>query len=78
MKLPEIDKFPNECLGYYHVTIFMYRLFMFCFNNGLVSEVWTKAIIAPVPKPGKDMYEPLNYIGISLLSCKGKVYSALI
>ena len=44
----------------------------------MVPTDWTKAVISPVLKPGKDPHEPLNYRGISSLSCMGKVYSALI
>ena len=72
------DKVPNECLNYYNITLFMYHFFKLCFDNSVVPVEWTKAIIAPVPKQGKDPYEPLSYRGISLLSCIGKVYSALI
>ena len=72
------DKVPNECLNYYNITLFMYNFFKLCFDNSVVPVDWTKAIIAPVPKQVKDPYEPLSYRGISLLSCIGKVYSALI
>ena len=40
---------------------------------------WRKAIIIPILKdPSSDKRTPLNYRGISLLSCISKVYSALV
>ena len=52
-------------------------LFLLCFDNSVVQFKWTKAI-SPVPKHLKDPYEPLTYRGISLLSCNGEVYGAVI
>ena len=41
--------------------------------------MWQKSIIKPIPKgSGKDPYVPLNYRGISLISCVSKVYSSLL
>ena len=38
-----------------------------------------KSIVSPIPKSGtKDPHTPLNYRGISLLSCLSKVYSSLL
>ena len=56
----------------------MFHFFSYCFEHGVVPTDWTKAIISPVLKPGKDPHEPLNYRGNSLLSCMGKIYIALI
>ena len=58
--------------------IYLYDLFDFCFKNGKVPSIWTKAVIAPIHKSGKDPYEPLNYRGISLLSCVGKLYTSVL
>ena len=73
-----MDLLPNEIIKSNSIQIFMFHFFSYCFENGVVPTDWTKAIISPVLKPGKDPHEPLNYRGISLLSCMGKVYSALI
>ena len=73
-----MDLLPNEIIKSNSIHIFMFHFFSYCFENGVVPTDWTKAIISPVLKPGKDPHEPLNYRGISLLSCMGKVYSALI
>ena len=45
----------------------------------MIPKVWSKAIIAPIPKGGdKDPCQPLNYRGISLLSCVGKLFTYII
>ncbi len=44
-----------------------------------MPTVSLKAIITPIPKSSsKDPYVPLNFIGISLLSCVGKGFSGII
>ena len=45
----------------------------------MVPGVWQQAVISPIPKSAsKDPCVPLNYRGISMLSCFYKVYSSLI
>ncbi len=59
--------------------LLLYNLFTKCFEFGIVPTIWLKALILPVPKSAsKDPYVPLNYRGISLLSCVSKVFSGLI
>ncbi len=49
------------------------------FESCILSSVWLKAVINPIPKgPNKDRYIPINYRGISLLSCVGKGFSGII
>ena len=44
-----------------------------------IPDMWRLAIIKPIPKSGQNSkYEPLGYRGISLLSCIGKIYSAIL
>ena len=72
-----IDKIPNEVHKEIHETLL--KLFSFCFKNGIVPDIWSKAIIKPIPKnSNKDLYVPLHYRGISLLSCVGKLYTSLL
>ena len=55
------------------------NLFHYIFENGIVSSVWLRAIINPIPKgSGKDPYVPINYRGISLLSCISKCYTSIM
>ena len=74
-----IDLIPNEILKREEVEDLLCALFNSCFNSGLVPSVWVRALVKPIPKGAdKDPYIPLNYRGISLLSCVGKCYSSLL
>ena len=53
-------------------------MFNYCFVNHTVPHEWSKSRITPILKPNKDKFKPLNHRGISLLSCVGKLYSALL
>ena len=73
------DKIPNEVIKNKSITSLLLNFFQKCFDSSLVPSVWLKSIITPIPKNAqKDPYTPLNYRGISLLSCVSKVYSSLI
>ena len=49
------------------------------FESGKISLLWKRCNITPVPKSAmKDPHVPINYRGISLLSCVGKMYSSLL
>ena len=67
------DCVPNEVLKCKEIHDFLFNLFQCCFENGMVPSMWRKALIKPIPKgSAKDPYVPLNYRGISLLSCVSK------
>ena len=45
----------------------------------MTPTIWLKTIIVPIPKSAtKDPHVPLNYRGISLLSCVLKAYSGIL
>ena len=68
------DKIPNEVIKNKSITSLLFKFFQKCFDSSLVPSVWLKSIITPIPKNAhKDPYTPLNYCGISLLSCVSKV-----
>ena len=74
-----IDFIPNEVLKCKSVLTFLHVFFQSCFDSGCVPSIWQKSIIKPIPKSSdKDPYLPLNYRGISLISCVSKAYSALL
>ena len=53
------------------------RLFNVILGNSLIPEEWCLGIIMPLHKSG-DRSNPDNYRGITLLSCLGKLFSALL
>ncbi len=56
----------------------LYTLFSKYFDMCLLPSVLLKAVINPIPKgANKDPLVPLNYRGISLLSCVGIVFSGI-
>ena len=53
------------------------KLFNLVFASNAKINQWTLAIITPIHKSGPKM-DPNNYRGISILSCLGKLYSAIL
>ena len=73
------DEIPNEVIKCKAFTRVLYLLIKKCFHTSMVPSCWKKAIIKPIPKgSNKDPYVPLNYRGISLISCVAKTYSSLL
>ena len=73
------DMIPNEVLKQDGLRRLLLEFVNMCFINNVIPSVWRKAIIAPIPKSSsKDPCVPLNYRGISLLSCIYKLYSSLL
>ena len=74
-----VDCIPNECLKNENAEYLLQRYFNACFKSQKVPTVWLRAIISPIPKSNKnDPRVPLNYRGISLLSCVSKIYTSII
>ncbi len=74
-----IDKIPNEVIKCKEIRLTLFSLFNACFRTSIVPSIWGKAIIKPIPKGAdKDPYLPLNYRGISLISCLSKAYAAIL
>ena len=73
------DMIPNEVLKHLGLRKLMLDFLNFCFLHNVIPSIWRKAIIAPIPKSAaKDPCVPLNYRGISLLSCIYKMYSSIL
>ena len=47
-------------------------------RTGKFPEDWHKAVIIPIPKPGKDKTEATNYRPIALTSCICKTMERMI
>lgn len=78
-KATGVDSVPNEVLKHEGILIALYRVFSHLFDTGLVPSMWLNGIINPIPKgAGKDPYVPLNYRGITLLSCVAKTYTSML
>ena len=74
-----VDNIPNEVLKNHNVMLLLYYFYVKCFEFCMLPSVWLKAVIVPVPKSStKDPFVPLNYRGISILSCVCKVFSGII
>jgi hypothetical protein len=74
-----IDQIPYEVFRNNDVMKILFNMYRKCFIQGKIPSSWRKAIIAPIFKNGKkDPHEPLNYRGISLLSCISKGFTNII
>merc|ERR1711895_220272 len=68
------DNIPNEILKLPQLASLLLHLYNMCFARGIIPDQWRKATIVPIPKISlKYPYVPLNYRGISLLSCVYKL-----
>ena len=73
------DVIPNEVLKQEGIRELVLRFVNMCFVNNIIPTVWRASVIAPIPKSSsKDPCVPLNYRGISLLSCFYKLYTSLL
>ena len=73
------DLIPNEVLKHEGIRELLLNFVNLCFVNNIIPTVWRQSVIAPIPKSSsKDPCVPLNYRGISLLSCFYKLYTSLL
>lgn len=73
------DSLSNEiikCLVETNPRIIL-KLFNLVFDSNAKIEQWAMAILTPILKSGPKM-DPSNYRGISILSCLGKLYTAIL
>ena len=78
-KATGLDNIPNNVLKHPSVMQLLHVLFTKIFDSCILPSVWLKSIINPIPKgSNKDPLVPMNYRGISLLSCVGKLFSGII
>ena len=70
---------PNEILRHEGIKNLLLDFVNMCFMYNVIPSVWRMSIISPIPKSSsKDPCVPLNYRGISLLSCFYKMYTSLL
>ena len=74
-----LDLIPNEVLKQADMRDIILNFNNKYFNCQLIPSAWQKSVIKQIPKSAsKDPCVPLNYRGISLMSCFYKIYSGLI
>ena len=54
------------------------KLFNIVLENGIVPTEWTVGLIRPLYKKKGNPTDPNNYRGITLLSCFGKLFTAVL
>ena len=54
------------------------RYFNIVLNSGIIPEEWCIGVIIPIYKNKGADTDPDNYRGITLLSCVGKLFTALL
>ena len=54
------------------------HIFNTIFQTGKFPKSWKEATIVPIPKPGKDNTDPLNYRPIALTSCLCKTMERMV
>ncbi|GFN99155.1 RNA-directed DNA polymerase from mobile element jockey [Plakobranchus ocellatus] len=63
---------PESCL---HTLV---KLFNNIWTTGDIPPSWREASVVPIPKPGKDPYDPSNYRPIALMSCLCKTLERMV
>ena len=73
------DSIPYEATKNENTILLFHKLINLVFDTGCLPELWTKAIIFPIPKSSQaDPKVPLNYRGIILLCNFAKLYSGIL
>ena len=54
------------------------KLFNLILNTGIIPESWSKGTILPIYKNKRDINDPDNYRDITILSCFGKLFAAVL
>ena len=73
-----IDGIANEALKHPNVILLLHKFFTKIYDNGLIPNMWKKALINPIPKGRNKLVRPLLYRGLALQSCIYKIYSSVL
>ena len=79
-KAPGSDEVLNEYIKYTKLQLLpiYVRLFNLVLNTGIIPEKWVEGMIMPIYKNKGDPMNPENYRPITLLSCLGKLFTAVL
>jgi len=73
------DEIPYDVMKNPLIHQALQHLFQLIFDTSIIPSVWRKAIICPILKDSTtDPRIPMNYRGISLLSCVSKLYTSFM
>jgi len=73
------DEIPYDVMKNPLIHQALQHLFQLIFDTSIIPSVWRKAIICPILKYSTtDPRIPMNYRGISLLSCVSKLYTSFM
>ena len=67
-----IQHFPEETI------MLLLEIFNNIWQTQSFPDIWRKALVIPIPKPGKDLSDPFNYRPIALTSCLCKLMEKLV
>lgn len=74
-----IDDLPYDVMKNAPVIQTLQKLFQLVFDCSIIPSLWRRAVICPILKdPHSDKRIPMNYRGISLLSCVSKLYTSFL
>jgi hypothetical protein len=54
------------------------KLFNVIFDNGIMPSSWLIGMIKPIYKNKGDKFDPKNYRPITIVSCLGKLFTAIL
>lgn len=79
-KAPGIDLIKNEFLMNSPVSVvnLITSLFNLVINTGIIPTTWTIGVVKPIFKGKGSPHDVDNYRGITLLSCLGKLFTAIL
>ena len=75
-----IDNIINEFIKYSpkNYKTLLAKLFNIILKTGIIPSEWCISFISPIYKNKGEKSDPNNYRGISIISCLGKLFTALI
>lgn len=79
-KAPGMDKINNKLIKNLPKKAVVQLMYIIngILQTGYFPDKWKIAVVIPIPKPGKDLTNPINYRPISLLSSLSKIAEKII
>ncbi|KFM60245.1 putative RNA-directed DNA polymerase from transposon X-element, partial [Stegodyphus mimosarum] len=76
---PGLDGISYEILKHlYNSVTALLSLYNRVWKENIFPSAWKRAVVIPIPKPGKDPKDPSNYRPIALTSCMCKVFEKML